>query len=61
MIGDRRTGALVAADGTLNWFCVPEFDGTPIFGALLDPERAQLEFPLSERADFVGSVQWQLG
>jgi GH15 family glucan-1,4-alpha-glucosidase len=39
VIGDRRTGALVAADGTLNWFCVPYFDGTPIFGGLLDPER----------------------
>ena len=36
-IGDRRTGALVAADGTLNWWCVPEFDGLPMFGALLDP------------------------
>jgi GH15 family glucan-1,4-alpha-glucosidase len=38
-IGDRRTGALVSADGTLNWFCAPNFDGTPIFGALLDPHR----------------------
>jgi GH15 family glucan-1,4-alpha-glucosidase len=37
VIGDRRTGGLVAADGTLNWFCVPNFDGTPIFGTLLDP------------------------
>jgi GH15 family glucan-1,4-alpha-glucosidase len=39
LIGDRRTGALVAADGTVNWFCAPEFDGEPIFGALLDGER----------------------
>ena len=37
VIGDRRTGALIAADGTLNWFCVPDFDGPPLFGALLDP------------------------
>jgi GH15 family glucan-1,4-alpha-glucosidase len=39
VVGDRRTGALVAADGTLDWFCAPDFDGLPIFGALLDPER----------------------
>jgi GH15 family glucan-1,4-alpha-glucosidase len=39
VIGDRRTGALIAADGSIDWFCAPDFDGTPIFGSLLDPKR----------------------
>lgn len=39
VIGDRRTAALVSADGTVTWFCAPDYDARVVCGALLDPER----------------------
>lgn len=37
--GDRRTAVMVAADGTANYMCFPNYDGDSVFGALLDAER----------------------
>ena len=35
LIGDTRAGALCGPDGSIDWLCVPRFDGVPVFGAIV--------------------------
>ena len=57
-VGDGRTVALIARDGSVDWLCLPDLDSPSAFGAILDTEQGG-RFTLAPEAPFTATRRYQ--
>jgi GH15 family glucan-1,4-alpha-glucosidase len=57
LIGNKRTAALVALDGAIDWFCPAGFDGPSVFAAMVDSRRGGA-FQLAPTAPFTAERRY---
>ncbi|HLI58528.1 MAG TPA: glycoside hydrolase family 15 protein [Solirubrobacteraceae bacterium] len=56
-VGDGRTAALIAPDGSVDWLCAPRFDSPGVFAAMLDPGRGG-RFALAPTAPYEAAREY---